>query len=63
MGTRKLIVFEHSSKMGDTSAQMLFDAISVKRKDENKPARDFSDYVVSIDKSKIPESVKLIERP
>lgn len=63
MGTRKLIVFEHSSKMGDTSAQMLFDTISVKRKDENKPARDFSDYVVSIDKSKIPESVKLIEWP
>lgn len=62
MGTRKLIVFEHSSKMGDVPVQQLFDAISVCRKDESKPARDFSDYTISIDRSKIPQSVSLIER-
>ena len=60
MGTRKLIVFEHSSKMGDVSVQKLFDAITVKRIDDNKPARDFSDYIVSISKDNIPASVKLI---
>lgn len=62
MGTRKLIIFEHSSKMGDVSVQKLLDAITVKRVDESKPARDYSDYLVSIDKEMIPQSVKLIER-
>lgn len=62
MGTRKLIIFEHSSKMGDAPAQQLFDAITVKRKDESKPAREFSDYTVMIAKEKIPQSVTLIEK-
>lgn len=62
MGTRKLIVFEHSSKMGDTSVQKLFDAITVKPKFEGKPARDFSDYMILVDEDKIPQGVSLIER-
>jgi len=62
MGTRKLIIFEHSSKMGDAPVQQLFDAVTVKRKDESKPARDFSDYVVSIEKDKIPQRITLIEK-
>lgn len=62
MGTRKLIIFEHSSKMGDVSVQKLFDAVTVKRIDESKPARDFSNYFVSIAQDEIPQSVKLIEK-
>ncbi|MDR3585029.1 MAG: type I-C CRISPR-associated protein Cas7/Csd2 [Desulfosporosinus sp.] len=62
MGTRKLIIFEHSSKMGDAPVQQLFDTVTVKRKDESKPARDFSDYVVSIEKDKIPQRITLIEK-
>lgn len=62
MGTRKLIIFEHSSKMGDVSVQKLFDAVTIKRIDESKPARDFSDYIISIAKEEIPQSVKLIEK-
>jgi CRISPR-associated protein Csd2 len=62
MGTRKLIIFEHSSTMGNAPAQQLFDAITVKKKDANKPARDFSDYIVTVDTTKIPPSVTLIER-
>jgi CRISPR-associated protein Csd2 len=62
MGTRKLVIFEHSSKMGDTSVQQLFDAVTVKRKDDNKPARDYSDYVVAIDRDRIPESITVIEK-
>lgn len=62
MGTRKLIIFEHSSKMGNISVQKLFDAVTVKRIDENKPAREFSDYIIAVDKEMIPPSVKLIER-
>ena len=62
MGTRKLIIFEHSSKMGDASVQKLFDAIKVERRDNSKPARDFSDYTISIEKENIPQSVTLIEK-
>lgn len=62
MGTRKLIIFEHSSKMGDAPVQKLFDAITVKRKDQSKPARDFSDYTISVTKDQIPQGVLLIER-
>ena len=62
MGTRKLIIFEHTSKMGDAPVQQLFDAITVKRKDESKPARDFSDYTVLVAEDKIPQGVSLIER-
>ena len=62
MGTRKLIIFEHSSKMGDVSVQKLFDTVTIKRKDDNKPPRDFSDYLVTIAKDKIPQSVKVIEK-
>lgn len=60
MGTRKLIVFEHTSKMGNAPVQQLFDAITVKRKDEGKPARDFSDYVITIAEDRIPNSVSMV---
>jgi CRISPR-associated protein Csd2 len=63
MGMRKLIIFEHTSKMGDAPVQQLFDTINVTRKDVTKPPRDFSDYMITIDKDQIPPSVNLIERP
>ena len=62
MGTRKLFVFEHESKMGNAPVQKLFDAITVKRKDISRPARDFCDYTVSVNKDAIPQGVSLIER-
>lgn len=62
MGTRRLFVFEHSSKMGDVSVQKLFDAIKIEKKNNSKPPRDFSDYEVSINQEAIPQSVRLIEK-
>lgn len=62
MGTRKLIIFEHDSRMGDAPVQHLFDAVNVQRKDKNTPPRDFSDYVVTIDRDKIPAGVKVVEK-
>lgn len=61
MGTRKIIIFEHTSKMGDVSAQKLFDTIKIERKNVDKPARDYSDYTVTVDKDIIPSCVKIIE--
>lgn len=61
MGTRKLILFEHSSALGDTQAQTLFDSVVINRKDLSVSPRDFSDYEVTINRANIPDSVKLIE--
>jgi len=43
-------IFEHSSLMGNKSAQELFDRVKAERStDLQKPARDFSDYRVMLD--------------
>lgn len=62
MGMRKLIIFKHLSKLGDVPVQDLFNLVTVKRIDTSKPARDYSDYLISIEKEKIPDSVELIEK-
>lgn len=54
METRGLIVFKHDSTMGNVPAHTLFDRVKVTRTgDSGKPARDFSDYTVSIDETLI----------
>lgn len=61
MGTRKLVVFEHASAMGNASAHQLFEAVTVCKQDTNRPARDFSDYSLAIDQTKLPSGVVLLE--
>lgn len=60
MSARKLIVFKHSTALGNAPTHQLFDLVTVKRKDDSKPSRSFSDYTVSIDKS-VPTGIELIE--
>ena len=48
MAVRKLFVFKHDSELGNAQAHKLFELISVKRKDENRPARSFADYSINI---------------
>ncbi|RHU22907.1 type I-C CRISPR-associated protein Cas7/Csd2 [Parabacteroides sp. TM07-1AC] len=61
MNARKLIVFKHSSALGNASAHTLFNLIDVKLKNEAVPPRSFNDYVVTIDKDKLPEGVELLD--
>lgn len=60
MCARKLIVFQHSSKLGNAPADKLFDLVHVK-KISNQPARSFGDYEIDIDKDKLPEGVTLVD--
>jgi CRISPR-associated protein Csd2 len=46
MATQKLIVFEHESPLGNAPAHKLFEKVILKRKDESKPPRSFTDYSV-----------------
>lgn len=59
MATRKLIVFEHESSLGNASSHLLFDKIKVEC--VNSPARSISDYEIQIDKTPV-EGVSIIEK-
>lgn len=60
MGTQKLIIFKHASKLGNAAAHALFDAVKVARKPGVEFPRSFSDYEVEIDRQAIPEGVEVI---
>lgn len=75
MTTRKLIVFKHQNAMGNAPAHSLFDRVKIGRNvggafrdvddagiGNYPPARKFSDYIVTIDQSNVPEGVEIIER-
>jgi len=75
MATRKLILFRHASALGNARAQSLFDRVSVERMYQGQPyvigsegtgnlppARNWSDYRVSIDRADLPRDVEIIER-
>lgn len=50
MSSRRLIVFKHSSLMGNVPAYELFDRVQAERAEESeKPVRDFSDYRITLD--------------
>ncbi len=58
MATRKLIVFKHSSDMGNTQAHKLFDMVKTEAK--SNPVRDFSDYTITIpSQADMPQGVVL----
>ena len=61
MAVRKLIIFKHSSEIGNAPSHKLFDLVTAKRKnDDDSPARSFKDYEIMIDDNLIPEGVELI---
>lgn len=56
MNARRLVIFEHSSLMGDKPASELFNRIAAERvTDSSKPARDFSDYEITLDGKELKE--------
>lgn len=61
MSPQKLVVFKHDSALGNKPAHELFKRVAVERIDPLKPARDFSDYKVTVDKASL-EGVKIIEK-
>lgn len=61
MASRKLIVFEHDSKLGNAPADKLFDLVKVTKNPSVDTPRSFSDYEVTIDTQKVPNGVTLKE--
>ena len=48
MCARALLVFEHATALGNKAAYELFERVKCQRKTEG-PARDFSDYTITVD--------------
>ncbi len=63
MSTQQLIIFKHDSALGNAPAHSLFKRVNLTRKDNSKPARDFSDYGLKIDENNLPAGVSIIKRP
>jgi CRISPR-associated protein Csd2 len=61
MSLRRLLVFRHAGELGNAPAHLLFDLVSIHRKDDSKPPRDFSDYVVTL--GSVPQGVELVDMP
>lgn len=62
MASRKLVIFEHSTALGNAPAHKLFELVTVERKDAIKPPRAFDDYTISVNHAAKPESIKIVER-
>ncbi len=62
MAVRKLIIFKHDNELGNTQSHKLFELINVTRKDNDKPARKYTDYHIEIDTTKVPDGVTIIEK-
>lgn len=60
MSPRGLIVFKHSSELGNAPANKLFDAVTVAKKEGVSAPRSFSDYgAIEVDESQIPSGVTI----
>jgi CRISPR-associated protein Csd2 len=57
MAPQALIVFKHDSKLGNAPAHKLLQRVTVSRKSDDTPARNFDDYNVSIDDADLPEGI------
>lgn len=62
MNPRGLLIFKHDSQLGNAPSHILFEAVTVTKRDGVEAPRAFSDYEVTIDESAIPEGVTLIKR-
>lgn len=74
MATRKLVVFRHPSALGSARAQDLFGRVRAWRNwqgdlhrpgdpalDNAPPARSFSDYAITVDRTDLPSGIEIIE--
>jgi CRISPR-associated protein Csd2 len=60
MSARALVIFEHSTALGNKSAHELFERVTWKRKTEG-PARAFADYEIDLDGQPIEELVTTVK--
>lgn len=60
MSPRALYAFQHSSPLGNAPTASLFERVSVRRREEGRPPRNFVDYAVTANEDGLPPVVSLI---
>ncbi len=60
MATRKLVIFKHDSDLGNAPSHRLFELVKVSKNPQANPPRQYTDYVVTVDKA--PDGVTIIEK-
>lgn len=60
MSVRELIIFKHDSELGNAPAYKLFDLVKATHKDGVTAPRGYSDYIISVDESNLPDGVTCI---
>ncbi len=60
MAARKLVIFKHDSDLGNAPAHKLFELVTVNKKAEANPPRQFADYDISVGSA--PAGVSIIEK-
>lgn len=60
MSTRRLVIFEHGTALGNANAADLFDRVTWKRQTEG-PARAFTDYEIQLDGAPITDRRKVVQ--
>ena len=63
MSTCKLVIFKHATALGNAPSRSLFDRVAVAKKEQDKPARDVSDYTISVCRENLPAGIEIIEKP
>ena len=61
MTTRRLVIFEHETALGNAPAHKLFDLVAISRKDLTRPTRAYSDYEVTVNTAGVPAGIRLLE--
>ena len=62
MSAQRLIIFKHKSPFGNAPAQELFKRVSIERRpDSTGPARNFSDYLVSLNGKELSTFEKVVD--
>jgi CRISPR-associated protein Csd2 len=62
MATRKLIVFEHESPLGNAPAHALFGRVHASLRDATRPPRNFEEYQITLDRDGLPVGVTTHEK-
>ena len=57
MTVRELVVFKHDSELGNAPAHKLFELVKAEKKKDVTAPRSYSDYVVTVDDTHVPQGV------
>lgn len=58
MAAQKLIVFKHTTALGNAPAHKLFERVTVMRKRDIEVARSFTDYEVTVNRENLPAGIE-----